>query len=83
MSIQTEKDNYSKKNAYQEVYIKSLRRYASIISFHHFFQINHGGEEGKLKLKFRLVPNVNRHKENDEVRKDSATAQFPIIRLVI
>jgi hypothetical protein len=40
-------------------------------------------ESGSLKLKCRLVPNGNLDREKDIVRKDSASVQFPIIRLIL
>ena len=36
-----------------------------------------------MKLKYRLVPHGNRDRDKEFVRKDSATAQFPIIRIVL
>jgi len=80
-SIATERENYH--GAYEEVDFRDLPPNANIISSHHFFEIKHDGEEGKLKLKCRLVPHGNRDNDKDKVRKDSATAQFPIIRLVL
>ena len=82
-SIETEKQNYFAENAYEEVYIKTLPRSANIISSHHFFQIKHDGSADKLKLKCRMTPHGNQDDEKDFVRKDSRTAQFPIIRTLI
>ena len=82
-AIAAEKENYLHANAYQEVEYGQLPRNANIISSHHFFQIRCDGEEGKLKLKYRLVPHGNSDRDNDFVRKDSATAQFLIIRVVL
>ena len=41
------------------------------------------GEEDKRRLKCRMVPHRNPDRDKDSVRKDSATAQFPVIRLVL
>lgn len=80
-SISKEKANYA--TAYEELDIASLPKEANLISSHHFFQVKHEGEKDKLKLKCRLVSHGNRDKEKDYIRKDSATAQFPIIRVVL
>lgn len=40
-------------------------------------------EDGTLKLKARICPRGNRDELKDEVRKDSATAQFNVIRLIL
>lgn len=40
-------------------------------------------ENGKIPLKARLCPHVNRDNMKQEVRKDSATAQFDAICLMI
>lgn len=82
-SIQKEKDNYQKKEAYEEVDVRTLPKGSNIISSHHFFQVKNDGDEETLKLKCRLVPHGNRDKDKDEVRKDSSTAQFLIIRIVL
>ena len=47
------------------------------------FQVKTDGEGEKLKLKFRLVPHWNRDRDKEFVRKGSATAQFPIVRIVL
>lgn len=67
----------------KEVDIRSLPRFANIISSHHFFQVKHDGKVDTLKLKCRLVPHGNRDKEKEFIRSDSATAQFPVIRTVL
>ena len=56
---------------------------ANIISSHHFFQVKTDGEEDKLRLKCRMAPHGNRDRDKESVRKDSATTQFPVIRLVL
>lgn len=80
-SISQEKVNY--KDAYEEVDIRTLSRSANIISSHHFFEVKNTGTRDSLKLKCRLVPHGNRDKDKDKVRKDSATAQFCVIRIVL
>ena len=82
-SIDTEKENYFAEGAYEEVDIKTLPRNANIISSHHFFQVKHDGSADKLKLKCRMTPHGNKDDDKDSVRKDSRTAQFPIIRTLI
>lgn len=79
-AIQKEKDNY--RSAFQEVDVASLPRDANIITSHHFFGIKYDGQTEKLKLKCRMVPHGNKDQDKDLIRKDSATAQFPAIRLV-
>ena len=82
-AIAEEKENYDRAEAYKEVSYGKLPRNANVISSHHFFQVKTDGEGGKLKIICRLVPHGNRDRDNEFVRKDSATAQFPIIRIVI
>lgn len=38
-------------------------------------------KQGKLKLEARMCPHANRNAEKDEVREDSATAQFDMLRI--
>ena len=76
-----EKDKYD--GCFEEVKIKDLPKDANLITSHHFFQVKSDGTKGKLKLKCRLLPHGNKNKYKDEVRKESASAQFPIIRLVL
>ena len=82
-AIQNEKNNFIEKKAFREVNVKSLPKGANLISSHCFFQVKTDGESGKLKLKCRLVPHGNRDREKDKIRKDSATAQFPVIRSLL
>ena len=82
-AIMSELENYTEKEAYEEVHVKSLPKDANLISSHCFFQIKYDGDEDILKLKCRLVPHGNRDKDKDEVRKDSNTAQFPVIRALL
>ena len=80
-AIAKEKENYN--GAYEELLISQLPPNANLISSHHFFQLKHEGETDKIKLKCRLVPHGNRDRDKGSVWKDSATAQFPIIRIVL
>ena len=75
--------NYKNAEAYEEVNLDDIERGANLISSHQFFTVKNDGESGKLKLKCRMVPHENRDKEKELVRKDSSTAQFPILRLLI
>ena len=82
-AIRTEMENYRESGAYEEVDWRKLPRGSNIITSHHFFNIKTDGEAGRLKLKCRLVPHGNQDADKDKVRKDSQTAQFPIIRLIL
>ncbi len=55
---------------------------ANLISSHVAYKIK-VTEEDKLKLKARICPHGNRDKDKDGIRKDSAAAQFPTIRLML
>ena len=68
---------------YEEVNVRSLPRNSNIISSHHFFNVKNDGEADKLKLKCSMTPHGNKDLEKDMVRKDSRTAQFPVIRTLI
>ncbi len=61
----------------------SLSRSANIVPSHHFFSVKYDGAQGKLKLKCRIAPHSNRDDPKDEIRSDSSTTQFPIIRTVL
>ena len=82
-AIRTEMENYRSSGAYEEVDWRKLPRGSNIFTSHHFFTIKTDGEAGTLKLKCRLVPHGNQDADKDKVRKDSQTAQFPIIRLAL
>lgn len=56
---------------------------SNTICSHHFFQVKTYREEGKLKLKCRLVLHGNRDVENHLQRTDSSTAQLIVIRLLL
>ena len=82
-AIADEKSNYHDAGAYKELHFRQTPKGANVITSHHFFRIKNHAEEGRLRLKCRLVPHGNRDREKDSVRKDSATAQFPIIHLLL
>lgn len=74
-------ENYS--GGYEDCRISSLSASANVISSHAFFHVKKDGEHGSLRLKCRLVPRGNHDKDKDKVRSDCATAQFPVIRLIL
>lgn len=69
------------KDAYEEVMDADVPQSANVIGSHIVYNIK-VEENGKKRLKARLCPHGNRDKEKDDIRKDSATAQFDVIRLV-
>lgn len=81
MAIENEKNNY--KGVYQGMDSKNVPRTANIISSHDFFEVKNTTESGNLKLKCRLVPHGNRDRDKESIRKDSSTAQFPVIPLLL
>jgi Reverse transcriptase (RNA-dependent DNA polymerase) len=78
-AINIEKANYLK--ACEPVHLKDIPARSNIISSHHFLRVKL--ESGTYRLKCRMVPHGNRDREKDGIRKDSATAQFCIIRLLL
>lgn len=68
--------------AYIEVHERTLPPNANIISSHVGYKIKKE-EDGKLRLKARICPHGNRDAMKDGIRKDSATAQFDVIRLML
>ena len=71
------------KDAFEELHIRDIPKNANLISSHCFFQIKFDGHDKKLKLKCRLVPHGNKDKEKDNIRSDSSTAQFTVIRALL
>lgn len=69
-------------NAYEMVPEKSVPRNANTITSHVVYKVK-TNEEGDRELKARIVPHGNRDTEKDCIRKDSATAQLCIIRLLL
>lgn len=80
-AISREKANYD--GCYMETPARQLPRNANIISSHHLFEVKNDGASEKLKLKCRLVLHGNKDVDRDWIRKDSMTAQFPVIRIVL
>jgi len=76
-----EKSNY--KESIEVVDRRDVPRSANIISSHFFFKLKEGDEPGQLALKCRCVPHGNRDKVKEELRSDSSTAQFPVIRSLL
>ena len=74
------KNNWS--HAYKEVPEREVPRFANVISSHVVYKVK-TNEMGNRELKARIVPHGNRDKEKDTIRKDSATAQLGIIRLLL
>lgn len=80
-SINKEKEGYQ--DVYQQLKREDVPRGANVITSHAFFQIKPAADKDTLRLKCRLVPHGNRDKEKESLRSDCATAQFPIIRLLV
>lgn len=68
------------KDAYVPIIESDVPRKANVITSHFVFKIKKE-EGGKMRLKARLCPHGNRDKMKNDIRKDSATAQFDVIRL--
>ena len=69
-------------NAYEMYQYKDVPTHANIIKSHVVYKVK-TDENGKHKMKARIVPHGNRDAEKDHIRKDSATAQFGVIRLLL
>lgn len=74
------KNNWS--DAYKEVPELEVPRYANVISSHVVYKVK-TDKTGNRELKANIVPHGNRDNEKDTVRKDSATAQPGVIRLLL
>ena len=70
------------RDAYVPVFEKDLPKDAKVISSHIVYKIK-SDEAAILKMKARLCPHGNRDSGRNYVRKDSATAQFDMIRLML
>ena len=62
-AIADEKSNYHDAGAYRELHFRQTPKGTNVITSHHFFQIKNHAEEGRLRLKCRLVPYGNRDRE--------------------
>lgn len=69
-------------DAYETVVEKDVPREANIITSHVVYKVK-TDEQGERELKARIVPHGNRDLEKDSIRKDSATAQLCVIRLLL
>lgn len=69
-------------DAYTKVDEIAVPRHANVISSHVIYKIK-SGEDGSKSLRATICPHGNRDAMKDEVRKDSATAQFEIMRLML
>lgn len=67
---------------YEITHEQQVPKNANVISSHVAYKIKIDEDES-LKLKDRICPHGNRDKEKDVIRKDSASVQFPIIRLML
>ena len=70
------------RESYKPVTEKDVPRHANIITSHVVYKIK-TSENGTRTLKSRIVPHGNRDDDKDSVRKDSATAQLNVIRLLL
>ena len=57
-------------------------RTSNVISSHVVYEIK-TRESGDKSLKARIVSHGNRDKQKDDSRKDSSTAEFDVIRLLL
>lgn len=69
-------------DAYVEIDDSSLPAHANVISSHVIYKVK-TSEDGLQTWKARIVPRGNRDSEKDEIRKDSSTAQFDVIRILL
>lgn len=60
---------------------QTIPRYANVVSLHIVYKVK--SDNGKLKLKERIVPHGNRDSEKYTVRKDSASADMFLTRLFL
>lgn len=79
-AVKTEYDsNWA--DAYVEVKDRDVPKGANVIGSHIVYKVK-VEENNRKRLKARLCPHGNHDDEKDSVRKDSATAQFDVIRLL-
>lgn len=70
------------KDAYDTVDDREIGNNANVIPSHVLYKVKNE-EHNTKRMKARLCPNGNRDRMKKTVRKDSATAQFDIIRLLL
>lgn len=80
-ALQEEHDN-NWAEAYIEVEEKMITKGSNVICSHVVYKIK-TDEDGQHKMKARICPHGNRDDLKDDIRKDSATAQFHVIRLLL
>lgn len=68
--------------AYEEVIENKVRKVENIIASHAVYKLK-VDESGGMPLKAWILPHGNRDQMNDDVRKDSSTAQFDVIRILL
>lgn len=68
-------------DSYAEVVGSDVAHDANVVSSHVVYKIK-TDEEGKRKLKARIVPHGNQDHDKDIIRKDSANAQLSVISVV-
>lgn len=78
----TEEIENTWKGAYVEVPEHSVLKSANIVSSNIVYKVKRE-EKGHKSMKARLCPHGNRDKEKGNIRNDSASAKFPIIRLLL
>lgn len=69
-------------DAYFEVKESTIPEDANVINSHVIYKLKMG-ETGTMRMKARICPHGNRDDQKDQIRKDSATAQFDVIRLLL
>ena len=79
-SFARELDNW--KDVYTEIHEHAVPKHANIVRSHTVFKVK-TDESGKLSLKSRIVAHGNEDREKDSIRKDSAAAQFVVIRILL
>lgn len=73
---------YNWKGAYEEVAERLLPRGANILSCHVVYKVKEGGRR-RLNIKERNVKYGHRDRDFFSIRRDSASADFSIVRLVV
>lgn len=69
-------------DAYYEVSEDTLPANANIIGSHVVYKVK-TSEQGEHRMKARICPHGNHDDQKNDIRKDSATAQFDIIRFML
>lgn len=80
-AITNEHDN-NWTDAYYEVEENSIPPNANVITSHVIYKVK-TDEQGKHTMKARICPHGNKDTMKDDIRKDSATAQYDAIRLLL